>query len=719
MSRPVQSAIALSAGIIAFQVAGRASRDALFLSSFDVTDLPRMIAVASVVSLLLAVLAARPLARYGPARFVPAMFAASTVLLLLEFGLLRVSPRTGAVALFLHFNGLGALLVSAFWSQVNERFDPRTAKRHIGRIGLAGTAGGVAGGLLAERVAATMSLELMLPLLAAVHLACAILAVRLGGPSQPRPAEPAPGAMPVKVLARSPYLRTLAAVVLIATLAEGMIDYVFKASASAQLGSGERLLRFFALFYMGVNVLSIAAQGLLARRALERLGLARTTGVLPWGVAIGAAGGLAVPGLASAALARAVESVLRNSLYRSGYELLFTPIAPRDKRAVKGLLDVGAVRLGDLFAALLIQAALLLAGAQATTLMLVLAIACAAAGIMLVFTLHAGYVSTLEKNLVSRAVQLDLDEIQDSTTRLTVEHTISTLPAVQRASQEGAAVVATPVERRGLGDAVLTRLSSLRSRDTERVRAALQGPPLQPELVASAIALLAWDDVTREASEALGKVAGAHVGQLVDALLDPETDFAVRRRLPSALSRVAHERAVDGLLAGLHDARFEVRYRCGRALVRLAAQPGISIDAARVQAAILKEAAVDRAVWEGQRLLEREDDDPLELGAVLKERASRSLEHVFTMLSLIMPPQPLRVAFRGLFAEDAHLRGTALEYLETALPPAVREKVWPFIDSRPAHRQPSRSREQILNDLLASGDSIAIDLLQKRNSEGA
>lgn len=38
--------------LIAFQEAGRATRDALFLSHFSVTTLPRMIAIASVVALV-------------------------------------------------------------------------------------------------------------------------------------------------------------------------------------------------------------------------------------------------------------------------------------------------------------------------------------------------------------------------------------------------------------------------------------------------------------------------------------------------------------------------------------------------------------------------------------------------------------------------------------------------------------------------------------------
>ena len=39
-------------------------------------------------------------------------------------------------------------------------------------------------------------------------------------------------------------------------------------------------------------------------------------------------------------------NVVRNSLFRSGYELLFTPLPERQKRPAKGLIDVGADKLG-------------------------------------------------------------------------------------------------------------------------------------------------------------------------------------------------------------------------------------------------------------------------------------------------------------------------------------------------------------------------------------
>ena len=105
----------------------------------------------------------------------------------------------------------------------------------------------------------------------------------------------------------------------------------------------------------------------------------------------------------------------------------------------------------------------------------------------------------------------------------------------------------------------------------------------------------------------------------------------------------------------------------------------------------------------------------------MKARASRSLAHVFTVLALALPPEPLRVAFRALHTEDPGLRGTALEYLESVLPPGIRERLWPFLeDGRPSTKGPARPRDQIVADLLRSHRSIVLNLeeLQRRGLTG-
>ncbi len=734
----VAVAIATAVIMIAFQMAAKATRDALFLSSYDVSALPRMIMLSAFVSVLVAFGASRWMTAVGPARLVPGAFAASGTLLLIEW--LLVAEYRGAVAvlLYLHYGGLGAVLISGFWSIINERFDPRTAKRYVGKIAAGATVGGVIGGVLAERVAVLASVEAMLPILAALHFVCSGLLLgarrareradaRRGMARAPDVATP--GVSGLKTIAGMPYLRGLVTLVLLVTMGEVLIDYVFKARATGAFGDGERLLRFFAVFYTGVSVLTVAMQAVGSRFALQRLGLTRTVALLPAGVGLGSLGALAVPGLASATALRGTEAILRNGLYRSGYELLFTPLAAEQKRSTKALVDVGVVRLGDMVGAAVVQVILLVAaGTVAATALLGMAAGASLTAVIVALGLRGGYVRTLERSLLSRAVELDLDEVQDATTRTAMLQSVGTLgltnigrvPPTDEMERE-AATASTPSRVTASEpplDPVLRRIRDLRSRDAARVRAALTSGPLTPALVPHAVPLLAWDEVVSEAMTALRSVAAESAGQLVDRLLDRDEEFAVRRRLPLVLAASPTPRVVDGLFWGLEDQRFEVRYRCGRALSHLLElNPKLTVDRERTFAAVVREVGVDRGVWQSHRLLDSMEDEEWSpvVDEVLRERASRSLEHVFTVLSLVLPRQPLKVAFRGLHTDDAMLRGTALEYLETALPEDIRAALWPFLeDTRTAAQRESRRTDEILADLLQSNQSIVMNLEQMK-----
>ena len=151
----------------------------------------------------------------------------------------------------------------------------------------------------------------------------------------------------------------------------------------------------------------------------------------------------------------------------------------------------------------------------------------------------------------------------------------------------------------------------------------------------------------------------------------------------------------------------------------MAKHPEVRIDAANVHDVVHKEVAVGRPVWEGRRLLDRLDDsEPATfVDDFIRSRASQSLAHVFTILSLVLPPEPLQIALRGLHAGDENLRGTALEYLESVLPPAIRGPLWPYLeDHRPAGRT-VRPREEILADLVRANHSIMLNLEEiKRRS---
>ncbi len=738
----VVAATATATVMIAYQMAAKATRDALFLSSFDVSALPAMIMVSAFVSVGLAFLTARAMTTVGPARLIPMVFAGSAILLLIEWVFLGSFRRPIAVIVYLHYGGLGALLVSGFWSIVNERFDPRTAKKQIGRIAAGATIGGLLGGVLAERVAVLLTVAAMFPILAALHLVCAWLVLGLrpkqrAAVERPESGEDGAGETGsrsgLRIIAETPYLRRLVALVLFATVSEMLIDYVFKARASETFGSGEDLLRLFGVFYTGVALLTVVVQATAIRFTLQRLGPGRTTAVLPAVLALGSAGALVAPGLVSAMIARGSEAVMRNSLYRPGYELLFAPLARKHKRATKTLVDVGVVRLGDVAGGALVQAILLIGATSALSMLLGFAVALSVAGVFVAVGLHRGYARTLEESLLRRGSQLDLDDI-DAVTGTAMLHTIGTLNLEPFRGRDGvaddAAVGSENTSAKPVGvqqpetilDPGVQRIIDLKSRDVDRVRRALAKGRLTPELVSHTVLLLAWDQLVTEVIKALRTVAETETGQLVDRLLDRDEEFVVRRRIPLVLAASPTQRAVDGLFQGLEDLRFEVRYRCGRALSSLLdLNAKLVVDRERAVGVVLREVAVERGVWQSHRLLDQMEDEDYSpiVDEVLRDRANRSLEHVFTVLSLFLPREPLKVAFRGLHTDDAYLRGTALEYLETALPTRIKEQLWPALEDDRKNVKPTRPSDQILSELLESNESIIISLKElRRKSQG-
>jgi ATP/ADP translocase len=698
-----RAAMVTAFAMIAHQVGGKAARDALFLSSFEVSSLPYMIMASAVVSIVVALASSRLMSAMTPANVMPVAFTASAVLQVGEWALLLQSPRAASVAVYLHMGSLGAVLISGFWSAVNERFDPRSAKKQISRIAGAATFGGLVGGLLAERVAATFTIGAMLPVLALLHLGCALAVRRIGSGPHRLQAGQVSG---WTVLRDVPYLRRLGGMVLLATAAGVLIDYAFKARASATF-RGEDLMRFLGVFYGVAGLATFLVQASLSRLSLEKLGLAKTVSLLPIAVGAGGAASLFAPGLVSVAATRLAEFVLRSSLFRSGYELLFTPISRQDKRATKSIIDVGSERLGDLLGGGAVRLLLLAGPAIGNEPVLWAAIALAGSALLVAARLGEGYVAALESSLMRRAIAIDTEDVRDATTRTAI---------LRRSLRPEDTIVAAPsVAGRARDPRPPDPISALRSGEPAQVRQVLSTlEHLDRSVVPYVIPLLASPQFAPEALAALRRVAPRSVGLFSDYLLDPEQDFAVRRRIPRVLSSHPSRRSVDALLMGLQDQRFEVRYQCGRALASIRDKdPSMPMPEPAIFEAVQREVSVGRRVWDSQKLLDSmEEKEPTLVDEVLRMRANRSLEHVFTLLGLALPKEPLRMAWLGLHTTDEQIRGTALEYLESVLPGDIREQLWPYLEDNRKQGASGRTREQVLADLVNSNPSIQISLAE-------
>ena len=652
---PVVMAMVVCGLLIAQQVAGKAARDALFLTSFPVAWLPAAMMISALVSLVAVAVLSRAMARRSPFQVVPVMAAVASLLLLVEWSLGFWSPRAAAAAVYLHLAFFGATLISGFWSLFNERFDPYTAKAVVNRITMGGTIGGVAGGALAFAAARVVPVPAMLLVMAVLSMAAVagMARLRAGHPGAPAPQDDLDPiqASALATLKRVPYLRDLALLVTFGAVTDTLLDYGLKSQAAAAFSKGAHLLSFFAVLNGLLALLGLLAQTWLVGPSLRGLGLAGTVAVRPLTVAVAAAIGLVDPRLWSVVLARGFQDVNASSLFRSGYELLFTPLPEGEKRPTKAVIDVGFDKLGSLLGGAVALLVATLAPSVALRCLFGLAVLLCAAALAMTGRLHRGYVSALENSLRAGSVQLQAEDLLDDASRLTLARTSLALDRETLLRQIAALREKDEPVTATREDPLLRMIAELRSPDAARIRAVLRaGPGLDPALVPHLVPLLARDDLSQDALKALRALAPRVTGQLIDSLLDPAQPASVRRRLPRVLKACATQRSADGLVLGLADEVLVVRSRCAQAL----------------------------AAVQGRNAEVQIPRDTI-LGSVSRELASDDapLDHVFTLLSLIVEREGLRVAYSALRGTDRALRGTALEYLENVLPDAIRRALWP------------------------------------------
>jgi hypothetical protein len=418
------------------------------------------------------------------------------------------------------------------------------------------------------------------------------------------------------------------------------------------------------------------------RWSLARLGLARTLALHPMGVAALAAVTAAVPRLGTIVILRATETVLRHSLFRSAYELLYTPLRPHWKRPTKPLVDVGADRLGTIAGGAATAAVLAVMGPRAPVALVLLALASAAVMAAIALRFHRAYVTALVASLRAGVVAVEEAEVQDATTR----------QAMDELGRRAPAAPAGPPRAPSAETSARPPLDELRSGDLGRIRAVLAHAALDAGLVAAALPLLSRDELFGDLVPALRRAAPRCTGQLVDALLDESVDPVVRRRIPRVLAFVHTQRVADGLRAGLDADRLDVRYRSAQALVRLRRRGTVKIDGEAMFAVAAREIAG-------------------------LNRSGARLEHVFAVLGLALDGEPVEIAFRALQGRDAALRGTALEYLDHVLPAPIRIGLWPALGADSAVPLAARrSVDEVRDELSRSSWRFTVGDRRSRGS---
>ena len=183
------------------------------------------------------------------------------------------------------------------------------------------------------------------------------------------------------------------------------------------------------------------------------------------------------------------------------------------------------------------------------------------------------------------------------------------------------------------------------------------------------IQLLAHDSCAFLAMEKLRGISSRHAGQLADALLDAGEKNVIRRRIPLILAVSQSQIALDALTEALKDPVFQIRFRSAHAMRQLLRdRPMLELQVDRVWSVLSVELQVEKTEWERRRIAEEPNSSH-------EKQTDTSVEYLFLLLRLLLPAEPVAMAYQALSTEDRQFRGTALEYLQTALPSATWKQI--------------------------------------------
>ncbi len=343
-------------GILAAHTVLETARDALFLARLPASQLPWVYLIIAAVAVAIS---QGPFARRRAGSFGLTVLLLGCAAVTFAFWLTGAWRSPAALyALYVWTGLVGSLAVLQFWIVVGDLYTVTQAKRIYGLLGTGSLLGAVAGAgtarLLAERSSAPV-----LVLAAAVTMAATAIgpSLVLKGPGESSSAPSPRGATSMvqaaQLLRGQPYVRGLAGLVLISTIALTLGDYVFKSAVALRVAP-DQLGQFFATVYVILNLLALGAQLVLTDWLFRRLGLHRALWALPILLFMGAAGVALGGGLGAALLLKGADGTLRNSVHRTGSELLFLPLPDSLRSRTKPLIDLVGQRGGQALASLLI-----------------------------------------------------------------------------------------------------------------------------------------------------------------------------------------------------------------------------------------------------------------------------------------------------------------------------------------------------------------------------
>lgn len=321
-------------------ILGRTVRDTLFLSRYPLSALPWMFVLFGVVSALIAIAYAVASERFRRSLQMQGVLALGAGSYIGVWFLVRAGVSWIYPVFYIWTEVIANLLIMQFWTLANDLHDPRSAKRLFGLIGSARILGVIVCGLSAGIAVRALGTPQLLWVMTGLLALMAVLAGTLSRYSSKAPLSPSRRAKPepLRGLLGQPYVRVLAAMILLIFVALTLGDYQFKMIARQNF-TEDALARFFSLFYAGAGTVGLLIQLFATPRILKGLGVLWAMAVLPLCFAGSAGLLLATGSLAAVCMMKFSDNGLQFTIHETVMQVLYVPFAPAVKARTRALLD--------------------------------------------------------------------------------------------------------------------------------------------------------------------------------------------------------------------------------------------------------------------------------------------------------------------------------------------------------------------------------------------
>jgi AAA family ATP:ADP antiporter len=349
---PLVGLASLAFMVLASYEIARPAVESLFLSAYTSAGLPWVWMAVAAAAFVVVMAYDRAVTRMSLVQlFGRAAGLSALVLVGLQIAV-RAEVPGSVFALYVWKDVYVVVLVEIFWSFANTVIPTARAKWLYGLFCAVGAMGAMTGNLLVGAVAKEAgtadALWLVVPILLVATLICRSVDRKLGAGGDANPtmgkARKVAFGDGLRVVAKSPYLGWMVALIVFTQLVINLVDFQFNTVVETFYPDTDARTAVIGQIYAAINASSLVLQ-LAAGVVISTVGVAGSLLGIPIVVGASLLLFILMPGFAAIAIAKVASKAFDYSIFRATKELLYIPLSYSEKTQGKAVVDILTYRV--------------------------------------------------------------------------------------------------------------------------------------------------------------------------------------------------------------------------------------------------------------------------------------------------------------------------------------------------------------------------------------